>query len=149
MEIKTEEKFISHPMEDILGIESGTTITEFTEVIPGDVVECPLYDNKDDEIEEKLEEIYSLALSTVTSVSDEIERVEGRYKAGLAENVTQSLNVALSAVREKRMLKEHKDKLTLSSAKLKNQSNVTNNNLIIANRNEILKMLADGNKNDD
>lgn len=145
MKVKTEEKFISHPMEDVLGIEANTTITEFREIIPETPVDMPFYDEKDDEIEHKLEEIYGLALGTASLVTDELERVEGRYKASLGETATQSLNIALGAVREKRMMKEHKDKLQLQQAKSKIPGSVTNNNnLIVANRNEILKMLSDG-----
>lgn len=146
MKIKTEEKFIGHPMEEVLGIESNTTITEFREIIPEKPVDMPFYDEKDDEIEGKLEEIYSLALGTASLITDEVERVEGRYKASLAENAAQSLNIALGAVREKRMMKEHKDKLQVQTAKMKIPGSITtNNNLIVANRNEILKMISDGN----
>ena len=144
MKIKTEEKFIEHPMEEVLGIETGTTITEYREIIPETPVDMPIYDEKDDEIEMKLEEVYGLALGTVSLVSDEIERVEGRYRASLAEQATQSLSIALGAVREKRLMKEHKDKLQVAQARQKIPGTVTtNNNLIVANRNEILKMLAD------
>ena len=134
-------------MESVLGIETGTTITEYKEILPETPVDMPHYDDKDDEIELKLEEIYGLALGTMSMVSDEIERVEGRYKSGLAETSTQLLNVALGAVREKSLLKQHKDKLLVANNKLaiKGPNSITtNNNLIVANRNEILKALADG-----
>jgi hypothetical protein len=144
MEIETKEKLMSHPFEDILGIESGTTITEYHEILPEPLIESPMYDEKDNEIEDQLQEIYNLALGAASVVTDEIERVEGRYKASLAESATQSLNIALGSVREKRMMKEHKDKLQIASAKSKIPGSMTtNNNLIVANRNEILKMLAD------
>jgi len=148
MKIKTEEKFVTHPMENELGLDFGTTIMEYKEIIPEIPVDMPQYDEKDDEIELKLEEIYGLALGTMSMVSDEIERVEGRYKSGLAETSTQLLNVALGAVREKSLLKQHKDKLVVANNKLTQKglgNNVTNNNLIVANRNEILKAIADGN----
>ncbi len=133
-------------MEDVLGIEIGSTVIEYTELTPDPIIESPLYDDKDMEIEEKIEEVYGLALGTASIVTDEIERVEGRYKASLAESATQSLNIALGAIREKRMLKEHKDKLQIAANKSKIPNNMTtNNNLIVANRNEILKMLADQN----
>lgn len=148
MKYTIEEKFIDHPMESVLGLETGTTLTEYKEIVPEIPVDMPQYDEKDDEIELKLEEIYSLALGTMSMVSDEIERVEGRYKSGLAETSTQLLNVALGAVREKSLLKQHKDKIVVANNKItkKGIGNVTtNNNLIVANRNEILKAIADGN----
>ncbi len=145
MKVTTEEKLTSHPMEDVLGIEPNTTITEYREIVPDTPVEMPHYDEKDDEIEYKLEEIYTIALDSASTIADEMEQVEGRYKASLAETATQSLNIALGSVREKRLLKEHKDKLQLQASKTKIPGNITtNNNLIVANRNEILKMLSDG-----
>jgi hypothetical protein len=144
MKVETKEKLTEHPMEMLFGIESGTTITEYHEILPEPMIESPMYDEKDNEIEDQLEEIYNLALGAASTVSDEIERVEGRYKASLAESATQSLNIALGSVREKRMMKEHKDKLQIAASKSKIPgSTTTNNNLIVANRNEILKMLAD------
>lgn len=148
MKIETKEKLTSHPFEEELGIETGTTVTEYREILPEPIVQMPNYDEKDDEIELKLEEIYGIALGTMNMVSDEIERVEGKYKSGLAETSTQLLNVALGAIREKSLLKQHKDKILVANNKLINRgpnSITTNNNLIVANRNEILKAIADGN----
>ena len=147
MLIKTEEKLTNHPMELLLGIESGTTITEYREVIPATPVEMPFYDEKDNEIELQLEEVYGLALGTVSLVQDEIERVEGKYKSSLAETATQSLNIALGAIREKRLMKEHKDKILSANYKHRHTgNNTTNNNILVGNRNEMLKLLADQQK---
>lgn len=144
MKIVTKEKTINHPMEGILDLDPGTTIVEYKEAIPEDPVEHVRYDEKDGEIETKIEEIYTAAMSSVVTMSDEMERVEGKYKARMGEVSATMLNVALGAVREKRELKQHKDKL--SASQVTAAKNVTNNNLIVADRNEILRVLADKNK---
>lgn len=142
MKIKTDEKLINHPLEQLFEIESGTTIVEYHEVLPEKPIEMPNYDKKDDEIEIKLEEIYATAMGQVTLVADEMERVEGRYKARIGEVTATMLNVALGAVREKRIMKEHKDKLTPGKPAT---GSVTNNTLvvasdsIVADRNELLR----------
>lgn len=139
MRIKTDEKAIEHPLEDMFGIESGTTMVEYHEFLPEKLVEMVNYDQKDDEIELKLEEIYSTAMGQVLLIADEMERVEGKYKARVGEVTATMLNVALGTVREKRMMKEHKDKLSPNK-----HMGTINNTLIVgdsvmADRNELLR----------
>lgn len=147
MKIKTSEKLIEHPLECVFDIEPNTTITTYNEILPEQPVEMPNYDQKDDEIELKLEEIYGVAMGQVSLVADEMERVEGKYKARIGEVTANMLGVALGAVREKRAMKEHKDKLQTRT--IKNTGNVTNNTLVVsssenvvADRNEILRAFA-------
>lgn len=142
MIIKTEEKAIEHPLESIFDIESGTTMVEYREVLPEKPVEMPNYDQKDDEIEMKLEEIYGVAMGQVVLVADEMERVEGKYKARIGEVTATMLNVALGAVREKRQMKEHKDKLSPIRNTIGDNNTITNNNVVVADRNELLRMFA-------
>ena len=143
MKLTVKEKAIEHPMEDILDIDPGTTIVEYKEVLPAEIVPSPVYDTKDDEIEEKLEEIYTVAMGNVEVIADEMERVEGKYKARIGEVTATMLNVALGAVREKAQLKMHKDKLPKNGG---GGAQTVNNNLVVADRNEIIRMLLDKNK---
>lgn len=131
-------------MEDILDITPCTTVVEYKEVEPAAVVQMPSYDAKDDEIEGKLEEIYAVAMGNVATIADEMERVEGKYKARIGEVTATMLNVALGAVREKTALKMHKDKLT---PVLGVGARTVNNNLVVADRNEILQMLLQKKQN--
>lgn len=142
MIIKTEEKAIEHPLETMFDIEPGTTMVEYREVLPEKPVEMPNYDQKDDEIELKLEEIYGVAMGQVALVADEMERVEGKYKARIGEVTATMLNVALGAVREKRQMKEHKDKLSPIRNTIGDHNTITNNNVVVADRNELLRMFA-------
>lgn len=138
MKLTTREKEIEHPMEDILDITPCTTVVEYKEVEPSPVAPMTTYDAKDDEIEGKLEEIYAVAMGSVESIGDEMERVEGKYKARIGEVTATMLNVALGAVREKAALKMHKDKIQPVTS---GGPQTVNNNLVVADRNEILQML--------
>lgn len=137
----TREKAIEHPLEEILDITPRSTVVEYTESLPAEVVAMPNYDQKDDEIEQKLEEIYSLAMDQVQTLGDEIERVEGRHKARMGEVSATMLNVALGAVREKRSLKEHKDKIKPAGTGPQTVNNTLN--VVTADRNELLRMFMD------
>ena len=140
MQVIKKEKIISHPLEAEFDIEPMTTPVEYNVVVPDEVVEVVGYDERDNEVEEKLEEIYAVAMGQVEVIADEMERVEGKFKARVGEVTATMLNVALGAVREKRMLKEHKDKLGVT-AKNAGTPNTLNQNLIVADRNDILRTL--------
>lgn len=135
-----KEKLTVHPMEELFDIEPGTTVAEYTEYVPDVVVSMGNYDKKDDEIETKLEEIYSVAMGTVSDISDQIDRVEGKYKARVGEVAATMLNVALGAVREKSQLKQHKDKLAATMS-TPDAPHTVNNTLVVTDRNELVRML--------
>jgi hypothetical protein len=140
MQIIKKEKVSSHPLETMFDIEEHTTMVEYNEIIPAEVVQIAGYDEKDNEIEDKLEEIFSVAMTNVSIASDEMERVEGKFKAQVGAVTAQMLNVALGATREKSLLKQHKDKLG-STARAAGTPHTVNQNLIVADRNEILRMM--------
>lgn len=141
MSSTTKEKTIAHPMEEIFDIPSGTTVVEYQEPITTELVAHETYDKKDGEIEEQLQEVFDKAMTAFETQSDISDLVEGRYSARNAEAAVQFLNVALTAVKEKSILKQHKDKLEVIKEKAKTPGKVENN-LIVADRNEILKILA-------
>lgn len=132
---------IEHPLEDVFDIEAETTVVEYREAIPAEVIQMPTYDEKDVEIEQKIEEVYTMAVGSASTIGDEMERVEGKYKARIGEVTATMLNIALGAIREKRELKAHKDKMSPAGAVPGNHT--TNNNLIVADRNDLIKALAD------
>ena len=93
------DKLVTHPLEEAFGIEPGTTVSEVIVAVPDEVSVMPDYDQKDIEIEAKLEEIYATAMGQVVIISDELDRVEGKFKARMGEVTATMLNVALSAVK--------------------------------------------------
>jgi hypothetical protein len=140
-----KERTIAHPLEEAFDIEEGTTLIEYTEVIPEKLVEVPSYDSKDDEIEQKLEEVYISAMGTVATVADALETAESKHKARIGEVTAAMLMVALGAIREKRELKKHKD-VHVGKASVGNMPHTVNNNLIVTDRNEILRLIANNSK---
>lgn len=137
-----KERTIEHPLEEIFQLEPGTTVVEYKEVVPTEILQAPEYDDKDSEIEAQFQEIYDVAMGNVTAMSDEIERIEGKYKARAGEVTATMLSVALSAAREKAQLKSHKDKMSTEKITAGRPGTV-NNNLIVADRNEILRAFLD------
>lgn len=132
-------------MENVLDIEPGTTLVEYQETPPGELVITSDYDKKDSEIEQQLEEIRTKALDAFDAQQDITETVEGKYAARSGEVAVQFLNTALQAIRDKSDLKQHKDKVAIKSSE--NGPKTVNNNLIVADRNEILKIIAGKNQN--
>lgn len=132
---------VNHPLEEVFGIEQGTTmlptIQRTTELT---VVES--YDVKDKEVEGQLQEVYDAAMGAFETQSQETELVEGKYKARSGEVAVQFLNTALEAAKSKSTIKMHKDKL---STVVNKPPGTVNNNLIVADRNELLKNLRNMN----
>lgn len=147
METKITQKNIDHPLDNVFDIVPNSTIVEYKEVVPAEVVVMPNYDEKDTEIEGMLQDVYDTAMSTTVDMNDAMERVEGKYKARIGEVSATMLSVALGAIREKSQLKMHKDKIQVATARAGTPHTI-NNNLVITDRNEILRMLQNKNKND-
>jgi len=135
---KTEtEKEILHPLEQVFDIEENTTIVPYTER-KTDLVRHEPYDEKDDELEEQLQELYDVALEAFEMQQEESDVIDPKYRARNAEVAVQYLKTALEAVREKRQLKEHKDKIVT-----KQTAGGTVNNNIVVSHNDLLDAIND------
>lgn len=148
MDIKREiiDVPVNHPLEEFFEIEEGST---HFPVVQRETTLAPHieYDNKDTEIESQLQEVYDVAMSAFEQQFTEIEIAEGKHKALVGEMAANFLNTALAAAKEKSLLKQHKDKLSLQSAKSSSPRTV-NNNLVVADRNEVLRaILGKSNEN--
>ena len=100
------------------------------------------YDEKDNEIERKYNEIYDTAMEVFEEQVISSKQMEGRFRARNMEIAVQFLNAALNAAKEQANVKMNKDKLKVKREG--NKTNITNNNLVIADRNEVLKKLIKG-----
>ena len=136
---KTEtEKEIAHPLEEIFDIEECTTVVPYTEV-KTDLVPYEPYDEKDNELESQLQDLYDLALEAFENQQEEQETIDPKYKARNAEVAVQYLKTALEATREKRMMKEHKDKV---DSKKETGPGTVNNNLIMSHS-DMMKLIRE------
>lgn len=134
----TKQVAVSHPMEDVFDIEEGTTVVERTQVVQSDLAPIDEYDVKDNEIERQFQEVYDAAMTAFETTSETVMQVEPKFRARNEEVAVQYLSTALNAAREKALLKQHKDKINVSKIKASTPGTL-NQNLIVADRNEILK----------
>lgn len=130
--ITDAEREISHPLEEVFDIEENTTIVPYKKV-KTDLVPYEPFDVKDEELESQLQELYDMAIEAFENQQSESDTMEARFKARNAEVAAQYLKTALEAVREKRELKQHKDRIN------KKDSGTANN--LTLSRNDIIKLL--------
>ena len=134
--ITDKEKEISHPLEEVFDLEEKTTVVPYREVTT-DLVKHEPFDPKDKELEEQLQVLYDIALEAFEDQQADADTIEPKFKARNAEVAVQYLKTALEAVREKRVLKEHKDKVVIRGQ----AGGTVNNNVVLTDRNELLKLL--------
>jgi hypothetical protein len=141
-------KKIEHPLEDFFEVEKGSTEIEVYERNT-EVAEVESYDEKDKEIEEQFQEVYDAAMDVHDNLAEEIQTVEGKYKARIGEVAIQSLSAALNAAKEKARLKEHKDKLEVSPSGDASSVNPKNQTMVITDRSAFLEQLRNMKKEGD
>jgi len=142
MKKTSESEFIEHPLEFAMGIEPGSTLVQKTKV-ELNTVETDILDEKDVENEKQLDSLIEDALGVFEMYKEQIEITDDSKKARMGEVALMYLELARKAVTDKMTLKGNKEKLL---AKVNSKPQKTVNNLIVADRNEILKSL---NKNAD
>ncbi len=137
-------KLGSHPLEDFFDIEKETTEMVVTER-KTELAEYSQYDEKDKELESDYQMIMDKALDLVDRIKTHIdEGAEAKFLARLSEVAGQNLNLALSAAEKKAKLKDNKDKFEHKKNTDANKTGaVTNNTVIVMDRNEMLKRIMD------
>jgi len=121
---------ITHPLEDVFGMESGSFDIEqeygMTEV-PQNAVALtePPVDHKDEDD---------------VLVEKRLEIIEPRYAARNAEVAANYLNIALAAANSRAKVKSDRKRANQAFIPYA-QGGKTTNNLVVANREDILKMI--------
>ena len=148
---------IKHPLEDTFGLDDtynsdpleGTDLTALddnqylatTEAqLPAPVAVEP--DEEDKEINQKIDTIYGEAMTAYQNQTAFVEILEPRYAARNAEVAAGYLNTALNAVALRAKVKNERKK---SAGGFVPYANQTTNNVVVADRNQLLKMMAEGN----
>lgn len=151
---------MKHPLEDVFNMDEGTTsygtidnesfniedeyaMTEVqkpSSVAAGDPAP-DVKDADDIETEKKIDEVYNSALSTFQNQIAYTEIIEPRYAARNAEVAATYLNIALSAATAKAKIKVERKKAN-QFIPYANQGGKTTNNIVVADRNDILKMIT-------
>jgi hypothetical protein len=129
----------AHPLEETFDIAPVVNDYDVIEYEQKDIIIGHSYDEKDTSLDGEFDTVFQKAIHAYDSMSEEMEIVEGKYKARVGEVSNQFLSTALNAAKEKMNLKQHKDKLVVKEA----GSGVTNNNLFVGSHEELLKVLQE------
>ena len=139
---------LQNPLEQVFGIEAGSTddveyeMIESNQMLPVASTEAPV-DHKDEDdiaIERRIDDVYEAAMTTFQQQQAYTEIVEPRYAARNAEVAANYLNIALAAANSRAKVKTDRKRANQAFVPYA-QSNKTTNNLIVADRNQILKMM--------
>lgn len=150
---------IQHPLADTFNLDDsynsdpleGTDLTHIDRdpyaAVPQSALPAkPIEDDVEDkEISGKIDEIYGAAMEAYQNQTAFVEILEPRYAARNAEVAAGYLNTALNAVSLKAKVKNEKRKLSSGQAGFIPYGNNTTNNVVVADRNQLLKMMAEGN----
>lgn len=131
------DKLTDHPLEEIFGLDQGTTIS------PVQSVEIEIDEDGDQEesgIDQQLDTIYAHALEAYETQAEMVDQVDPKFMARTAEVAAQYLKIALDSTNSKSNKFINKKKINASRGKMDAPGTV-NNNLIVADRNDILKAL--------
>jgi hypothetical protein len=148
---------MKHPLEDVFNIEEGsfnptsgvefdieqeygmTDVTQPSNVQPTEP-QPDVKDADDIETEKKIDEVYNSAISTFQNQIAYTEIIEPRYAARNAEVAATYLNIALAAATSKAKIKVERKKVNQFIPYA--NGGKTTNNIVVADRNDILKMIT-------
>jgi hypothetical protein len=130
-----------HPLETVFDMEEGTT--DFSEdyaiATPAPTTVAVVEkDEEDIELDKRIDAVYDAAIEAYQNQSAYTEIIEPRYAARNAEVAANYLTIALQAATSKAKIKTDRKK---AGALATGANAKTTNNLIVADRNEILKMI--------
>lgn len=137
-DLPDDYKVINHPMEEVLDIEQGSTHLPMVDERKSKATIPDNYDETDTEIVEQFQEIYDTAMDAYEQQANDISAVPPQFRARNQEVAAQYLNTALNAAKEKASLKMSKDKNIIKQTK---GPQTINQNVIVADRNKLLKTL--------
>ena len=140
METKVNEVLIQHPAESIFNLPEGSTVVERVEVQSEPSIVPPLYDDKDNEIDDQFQQVFDAAFGAYEAQRMSTEGMNPQFVPRALEVAAQFLSTALAAAKEKSTHKQRKDKLVIDAKGAITNNNTTNNNILM-DRNEMLKML--------
>jgi len=148
---------MKHPLAETFDLAEGDTFnsdplegTDLTNIdrdpyaaVPASAVAKPYEDDAEDkEINGKIDEIYGAAMEAYQNQTAFVEILEPHYAARNAEVAANYLNTALNAVSLKAKVKNEKRKV--GQAGFIPYANQTTNNVVVADRNQLLRMMAEG-----
>lgn len=135
---------IESPLEDVFGIEPNSTLSTMQAntgmVVHDDEPTMAGDDEEDVAVTEQLGTVYDYAIESFESQHALTQTLDPKFSARNAEVAAQYLKIALDATESKAKIKSDKQKLRDAAGKA-GGNGTTNNNLIVADRNEIMQAL--------
>ena len=137
-----DDTYSSDPLEgtDLTAIDDNQYLVTTEAQLPAPAAAEP--DEEDKEINQKIDTIYGEAMTAYQNQTAFVEILEPRYAARNAEVAAGYLNTALNAVALRAKVKNERKK---SAGGFVPYANQTTNNVVVADRNQLLKMMAEGN----
>jgi hypothetical protein len=149
---------MKHPLDEVFGIQSinepeiidtehtanGMVPAEDTYVMTTAQAANPQGYQDDDEdkaISAKIDDIYDKALGAFEEQTAYIQMIEPRYAARNAEVAANYLKIALDAASTRAKVKTEKAK-SATFVPWNNAQTINQNNVVVADRNELLKMMG-------
>jgi len=153
----TAKSTLTHPLEAVFNMgddameldidaEYGMTEAPLQATVQPDAAPVDHKDEDDILIEKRIDEVYDAAMTTFNNQTAFTEIVEPRFAARNAEVAANYLNIALAAANSRAKVKTDRKRSNQAFVPYANNGKTTNN-IVIADRNEILKMITiDGDK---
>lgn len=138
---------LKHPLESVFNLhEQEVDIESQYEMaeVQANVSEQPPVDHKDEDdilVEKRIDEVYEAALGAFQNQTAYMEIIEPRYAARNAEVAANYLNIALAAANSRAKVKVDRKRANQAFVPYA-PGGKTTNNIVIANREEILKMIT-------
>lgn len=142
-----EQNTFESPLEDIFGIEKGTTVSQVQHRSP-EVIEEADDGEEDVEIKTQLSTIYDYAIDAFEAQTSNVQSTDPRFAARNAEVAAQYLKIALDSTDSRAKNRHNKEKIRVARGKAGTPDTV-NNNLIVADRNDILRQMMSIESDDD
>jgi hypothetical protein len=137
-----------HPLDEVLGFQDveeeqqeddyELVETQAQAIAPTEPIPDPK-DEDDIQTDKRIDAVYDAAMTTFQNQMAYTEIIEPRYAARNAEVAHQFLNTALTAAATKAKVKSDRKK---TNAAFIPYGNKTTNNVIVADRNELLRMMS-------
>ena len=143
---------IKHPLESVFGMEDGTVDigAEYGmveqpsggQLAQPDTAPVDLKDADDVLIEKRIDDVYDNAMQAFQNQTAYMEIIEPRYAARNAEVAANYLNIALAAANSRAKVKTDRKRANQTFVPFNNQGGKTTNNIIMANREDIIRMMT-------
>jgi hypothetical protein len=143
---------IPHPLQSVFNMDDNEVDIE-KEYGQGEMMQSPnatftpaeapldLKDEDDKLVEKRIDEVYDAAMGAFQNQTAFIEVIDPKFAARNAEVAANYLNIALQAANSRAKVKTDRKRANQTFVPY-NQSGKTTNNFVVADRNEILKMIA-------